>query len=317
MWRKVLGLMLGLLVLGMAVEAVSAAKVPNEHKNVLSIEMQKKIIDQYSRLKANGKIEEANRLLSKYGFVKLGEEKVHQKFNKKPINTTQEKLNSSISIQSWVSERDLTLEIEYITYPSSQTLFIDYYWTWDLVEDYWDQGDVDEISITNVIGQRVSGESDYRYLVDLVDAWGYELEWGMIPGNHDVELAYKTRPEIIAEYGTVEQRLTFKVGDSIQKGVIHVMYRIHDDVFGEGGGISAHMIYTHTYGNTQLINIISTISGTAVGMGTTLLVKHPLAGTVASGVVSFAVDKTIKDLFGHEGLWTTEPVDVYIQLPRD
>lgn len=126
MWKRLLSLMLSLLVLSMTVGTVSAAKVPNEYKNVLFIEMQKKIIEQYSQLKASGKIEEANRLLSKYGFVKLGEEKVHQKFNKL-ISTTQEKLNSDISIQSWVSERDLTLEIEYIVYPSSKTLFIDYY----------------------------------------------------------------------------------------------------------------------------------------------------------------------------------------------
>ncbi|AEC52636.1 hypothetical protein PNA2_1721 [Pyrococcus sp. NA2] len=297
------------------VDAVSATKVQSESKNVLSIKTQKKVIEQYSRLKASGKIREANRLLSQYGFVKLGEEKIHQRFNK-PIRTTQEKLNSDVSIQSWVSKRDLTLEIEYIIYPASKTVYISYYWTWDLVEDYWDRGDVDEISITNVIGQRISGESYYKVLVDFVDAWGYELEWGMIPGNHDVALAYEVQA-LNQKEGTIEHRMIFKVGDSIKKGVIHVVYRIHDDIYGQGGGISAHMIYTHTYGNTQLINTIATISGTAVGMGATLLVKHPLAGTVASGMVSFAVDKTIKELLGHEGLWTTEPIDVYIQLPRD
>lgn len=208
----------------MTIEVVSSAKVPNEHKNVLSIEMQKRIIEEYSRLRANGKIEEANRLLSKYGFVKLGEEKVYQKFNKP------KKFNSDISIQSWVSERDLTLEIEYIVYPASKTLFIDYYWTWDLVEDYWDQGDVDEISITNVIGQKIEGESYYKVLVDRVDAWGYELKWGMIPGNHDVKLAYEVQA-LNQDAGTVEHRMIFKVGDSIKKEVV---YRIHDDVFGTG-----------------------------------------------------------------------------------
>ncbi|MDK2869917.1 MAG: hypothetical protein PWP39_1152 [Pyrococcus sp.] len=163
-------------------------------------------------------------MLSKYGFVKLGEEKVYQKFNKP------KKFNSDISIQSWVSERDLTLEIEYIVYPASKTLFIDYYWTWDLVEDYWDQGDVDEISITNVIGQKIEGESYYKVLVDRVDAWGYELKWGMIPGNHDVKLAYEVQA-LNQDAGTVEHRMIFKVGDSIKKEVV---YRIHDDVFGTG-----------------------------------------------------------------------------------
>ena len=80
MWKKMLGLMLGLLVLSMTVGAVSAAGIP-DNKNVLSIEMQKRIIDQYSQLKASGRIEEANRLLARYGFVKLGSRKIHQKFN--------------------------------------------------------------------------------------------------------------------------------------------------------------------------------------------------------------------------------------------
>lgn len=307
MWRKVLGLMLGLFVLSMTVGAVSAAGIPDNNKNVLSIEMQKRIIDQYSRLKASGRIEEANRLLARYGFVKLGSRKIHQKFNK-PMRTTQEKLNSDISIQSWVSERDLTLEIEYITYPSSQTVFIDYYWTWDLVEDWWDQGDMDEISITNVIGQRISGESYYKVIVDFIDAWGYELEWGILPGNHDVTLAYEVQA-VNQNVGTVEHRIIFKVGDSIQKGVIHVMYRIHDDVFGEGGGISAHMIYTHTYGNTQLASTVSEISGTVVGM----LFENPVTGYIISGTVKYAVYNLIEE----DGKWTSDSIDKYVQLPRD
>lgn len=307
MLRKLLSLMLGLFVLGAIGGTVSAAGIPNNHKNVLSIEMQKKIIDQYSQLKASGRIEEANRLLARYGFVKLGSRKIHQKFNK-PIRTTQEKLNSDISIQSWVSERDLTLEIEYITYPSSQTVFIDYYWTWDLVEDWWDQGDMDEISITNVIGQRISGESYYKVIVDFIDAWGYELEWGILPGNHDVTLAYEVQA-VNQNVGTVEHRIIFKVGDSIQKGVIHVMYRIHDDVFGEGGGISAHMIYTHTYGNTQLASTVSEISGTVVGM----LFENPVTGYIVSGTVKYAVYNLIEE----DGKWTSDSVDKHVQLPRD
>lgn len=255
-------------------------------------------------------------LLEKYGIVKLGE-------IKKTFSIHVSRGISSVESQkfgkglphpdTWVSQSDLTLTI-----PIQQqyaTLFIDYYWEWDLTEDLADSGDMDVISITTVVGK-----ASENVLVEPVDVWGGQLEQGSVFGNHDV---VKTADNTSFDWqsGVLEHHLSFKVGDQIKRGFIQVMYDINAEyLLGKGGAIATYVTYIHTFGNKWLSDVISKPAGLIAGGATALLLKDPIAGTIVGTVIQFAVDKAVEEAveyFGivRDGMGATDPIKATIQLP--
>ncbi|WP_258083303.1 hypothetical protein [Thermococcus thermotolerans] len=316
--RRILGSMiLVLLVFGIGAIPIEASSMKGYEPRITK-DILKQVMKEYVELKAQERTREADMLLEKYGIVKLGEIK---KTFSIPVSgrislVESQKFGKDLPHpDTWVSQSDLTLTIEYLLQQQYATLFIDYYWEWDLTEDLADSGDMDVISITTVVGK-----TSENLLVRPVDVWGGQLESGSAFGNHDV---VKTADDTSFDWnsGVLEHQLTFKVGDQIKRGVIQVMYDINTEyLLGRGGAITTYMTYVHTFGNKWLEDVTTDVAGLIANGATTVILKDPIVGTVVSRVVEFAVDRAVSwalENFGvvRDGMWAADPVDAYISLP--
>lgn len=311
------GILLVFLVFCMSFASVEASDIqvspPKITKDIL-----KHVVAEYATLRSQGKIEEANKLLEMYGIVKLGE--IKRTFSIPTVgrsvpSTLQKSFKDVPYPDTWVSQSDLTLTIEYLLQQQYATLFIDYYWEWDLTEDLADSGDMDVVSITTVIGKTTE-----NILVRPVDVWGGQLESGSAFGNHDV-VQVVNDTDFDWNSGVLEHQLSFKVGDQIKRGVIQVMYDINTEyLLGRGGAVTTYMTYVHTFGNKWLEDVATEVAGLIAGGATAVILKDPIAGTIASKVVEFAVDHAVSwalENFGivRDGMWAADPVSAYISLP--
>jgi len=320
-WKSLIVVLLGLLVLGATAGAASAEYIPIQ-KQEITKDTLKQIVTRYSMLRLQDRTKEADILLEKYGFVKLGEHRKtfrvsSREFSRTIIDNSKIK-GASVSLptpNTWVSQRDLTLTIEYLLQPEYATLFIDYYWEWTLTENLFDRGDLDVISITNVVGK-----VNRDLLVKPEDVRGGQLVSGSAFGNHEVVKKYDN-PVVDWNTEVIEHQIAFKVGDQIKKGVIHIMYDVNTKyLIGRGGAITAHFTYAHTFGNRWLSGVISKPAGIIAGGATSVILEDPLAGTVVSSAVTFATDRAVSWALEHFGVvrggtWAADPVNAYISLP--
>ncbi|WP_143597796.1 hypothetical protein [Thermococcus thioreducens] len=310
-------MILVLLVFGISALPVEASGMQGYGPEITR-DILKQVMKEYVALKAQERTREADMLLEKYGIVKLGE-------IKKTFSIPVSRGISSVKSQkfgkglphpdTWVSQSDLTLTIEYLIQQQYATLFIDYYWEWDLTEDLADSGDMDVISITTVVGK-----TSENLLVKPVDVWGGQLESGSAFGNHDV-VKVVDDPDFDWNSGVLEHHLTFKVGDQIKRGVIQVMYDINTEyLLGRGGAITTYVTYVHTFGNKWLEDVTTDVAGLIADGATAVILRDPIVGTITSKVVEFAVDLAVSwalENFGivRDGMWAADPASAYISLP--
>ena len=291
MWRKVLGLMLGLLVLSMTVGMVSAANVTRDYsKSELD-----EIFRTYYNLKVSGKDNEAQKFLESRGFKHLGHKEMTVKVPRKKGKGEIQPMGGDYS--------ELHLSIDWNVYNSNgkAKLYVTYQWTWDHIEEF--EGSPDKVAIAIPVGywDGPTNQYPYHWLLEVTSGPYYIGTIGVKSYEVHCESGYDDLAEDSNRLLHI-CRVYAEVYDHYNIGTITLGFdEINPEYYGTW--IKSGFSYVHTWDFGPAVEYPLELGG--------LLISTP-TGTLVYGAVAYAVDEYIVDKYLKGGWYQEISTDILL-----